>query len=79
MSHLSWIMGIAPETENWVHEMIAEALDKKDAAMRERDAEIEQLKALLSHWYEMWNDGIPNPDDDVLLDTQAALTPEHKS
>ena len=36
-------------------------------------AEIERLRALLSHWYEMWNDGIPNPDGDVLYDTGAAL------
>ena len=33
----------------------------------------ERLRGLLSHWYEMWNDGIPNPDGDVLDDTVAAL------
>ena len=68
--------------------------DAIEAAMREKDAEveaarewlrghaeidkakiaeIERLRALLSHWYEMWNDGIPNPDGDVLYDTGAAL------
>ena len=39
-------------------------------------ADNERLRALLSHWYEMWNDGIPNPDGDVLYDTGAALAGE---
>ena len=43
-----------------------------EIAGQEQD-ENERLRALLSHWYEMWNDGIPNPDGDVLYDTGAAL------
>ena len=60
-------------------ERLMDRIDGCHHSMQEKDAEIERLWALFSHWYEMWNDGIPNPDGDVLLDTQAALAPENKS
>jgi hypothetical protein len=43
--------------------------------MKKKDAEIERLKALLSHWRECWSDGC-NPDGDVVDDTDAALDKE---
>jgi len=54
-------------------ERLMDRIDGCHQSMREKDAEIERLWALFSHWYEMWNDGIPNPDGDVLDDTVAAL------
>ena len=54
-------------------ERLMDRIDGCHQAMRKKDAEIERLWALFSHWYEMWNDGIPNPDGDVLDDTAAAL------
>ena len=54
-------------------ERLMDRIDGCHQAMRKKDAEIERLWALFSHWYEMWNDGIPNPDGDVLDDTVAAL------
>ena len=56
-----------------LYDAIIGLLDSVDRRVARKDAEIEQLQVLLSHWYEMWNDGIPNPDGDVLLDTQAAI------
>ena len=41
-------------------------------ALEAKDAEIERLKVLLSHWWECWADGC-NPDGDVIEDTDAAL------
>ena len=54
-------------------ERLMDRIDGCHQSMREKDVEIERLWALFSHWYEMWNDGIPNPDGDVLDDTVAAL------
>ena len=54
-------------------ERLMDRIDGCHQSMQVKDAEIERLWALFSHWYEMWNDGIPNSDGDVLLDTQAAL------
>ena len=54
-------------------ERLMDRIDGCHQSMQEKDAEIERLWALFSHWYEMWNDGTLNPDGDVLDDTVAAL------
>ena len=60
-------------------ERLMDRIDGCHQSMQVKDAEIERLWALFSHWYEMWNDGIPNSDGDVLLDTQAALAGKEKT
>ena len=60
-------------------ERLMDRIDGCHQSMQEKDAEIERLWALFSHWYEMWNDGILNPDGDVLDDTVAALTGKEKN
>ena len=54
-------------------ERLMDRIDGCHHSMQEKDAEIERLWALFSHWYEMWNDGTPNLDGDVLDDTVDAL------
>ena len=54
-------------------ERLMDRIDGCHQSMQEKDAEIERLWALFSHWYEMWNDGTPNLDGDVLDDAVAAL------
>ena len=66
----------AIKERDWLRPEVERLQGKLEVAadgLLERDAEIERLRGLLSHWYEMWNDGIPNPDGDVLDDTVAAL------
>ena len=54
-------------------ERLMDRIDGCHQSMREKDAEIERLWALFSHWYKMWNDGTPNLDGDMLDDTVATL------